>query len=145
MSARVEGVEPSLAVLETAVLPLNYTRNCPGGAVKTLCLLHLFMHCVLFTELAVFLHLQLLLELLLVPLREIGDMLADIASHFDQIFSRHKIIFTDYPEPPIGFEPTTYCLQNSCSTVELGRQVPVGSILSLVGREGFEPPKPEGV
>ena len=22
-------------------------------------------------------------------------------------------------EPPEGFEPTTYCLQNSCSTVEL--------------------------
>ena len=27
MSARVEGVEPSLKVLETSVLPLNYTRK----------------------------------------------------------------------------------------------------------------------
>ena len=26
------------------------------------------------------------------------------------------------PEPPTGFEPITYCLQNSSSTVELGWQ-----------------------
>src|SRR3989344_5719313 len=26
------------------------------------------------------------------------------------------------PEPPVGIEPTTYCLQNSCSTTELGWQ-----------------------
>ena len=47
-------------------------------------------------------------------------------------------------EPPLGFEPRTYCLQNNCSTAELRR---------LVGREGFVtascgiPPKagnPEG-
>ncbi len=25
-------------------------------------------------------------------------------------------------EPAVGFEPTTYCLQNSCSTPELHRQ-----------------------
>ena len=28
----------------------------------------------------------------------------------------------DKLEPTVGFEPTTYCLQNSCSTAELNRQ-----------------------
>lgn len=32
--ARVEGIEPPIAVLETAVMPLNYTRNLV--CVKTL-------------------------------------------------------------------------------------------------------------
>jgi hypothetical protein len=30
-------------------------------------------------------------------------------------------IFCLFPEPPFGFGPKTYCLQNSCSTVELRR------------------------
>ncbi|SVB36958.1 uncharacterized protein METZ01_LOCUS189812 [marine metagenome] len=28
---------------------------------------------------------------------------------------------TNYMEPTVGFEPTTCCLQNSCSTTELHR------------------------
>ena len=39
-------------------------------------------------------------------------------------------------EPGVGFEPTTCCLQNSCSN-----QL---SYPGLVGREGFEPPKAQG-
>jgi hypothetical protein len=49
-------------------------------------------------------------------------------------------------EPPLGFEPRTYCLQNSCSTTEL-RWLDDASKCSrrryidkaLVGREGLEP------
>ena len=28
-----------------------------------------------------------------------------------------------FPKPAVGFGPTTYCLQNSCSTTELSRRI----------------------
>ena len=45
---------------------------------------------------------------------------------------RFTVISTKIQEPEEGFEPTTYCLQNSCSAPELLRHTVRG--------EGFEPP-----
>jgi hypothetical protein len=68
---------------------------------------------------------------------------------FDEIILRHNIILigqnlskkghfvnTRKVEPMVGFEPTTYGLQNRCSN-----QLSYIGVTSLVGREGFEPPK----
>lgn len=38
--------------------------------------------------------------------------------HFKFKIKNFKLL--SIPEPPTGFEPITYCLQNSSSTVELG-------------------------
>ena len=42
-------------------------------------------------------------------------------------------VVKNFVEPMVGFEPTTYSLQNCCSN-----QL---SYIGMVGREGFEPPK----
>lgn len=74
--ARGAGIEPALKVLETLVLPLYEPRR-----IKSL--LHLFMRCVLFAKLAMFFHFQLLFEFFLIPGREIIDVFARFAFHFD--------------------------------------------------------------
>ncbi len=59
--------------------------------------------------------------------------------------SAHK--FLKLFEPSVGFEPTTCCLQNSCSTTELRRQLPKaakGTCNFIKKRRKDQPPEYRG-
>ena len=66
-NARAVGIEPTLTVLETAVLPLYDARNFKEtGKARPFGLFHFLMKRVLLASLAILVHLKFLLYLLLV-------------------------------------------------------------------------------
>ena len=102
-----------------------------------------------FAELTVLFEFKTIFQGLLVLSTVIVDAFALCALKFDEIILRHNVFIigqtvsiyshsvnTSALEPMVGFEPTTYGLQNRCSN-----QLSYIGLKSLVGREGFEPPK----
>ena len=116
-------VMPKCGLLRTGIKPLFY----------------FFVKRVLTLPRAVLFQFQPFFDFLLVALGVVINTLTHRALKFDEIILRHKVPFCVLLEPAVGFEPTTYCLQNSCSTTELCRREP-----TLVGRAGFEPAKAQG-
>lgn len=88
----MEGIEPPIAVLETAVIPLNYTPIKSAGKERPL--LRFRLQSVLTAHLAVFLERKLLFHLLLVALRIARDLLAFATAQLHQHFfdNTHNIV-----------------------------------------------------
>ena len=86
INARGEGIEPSLKVLETSVLPLYEPRINAANRV----LFGFLMHRMLPAMLAIFIHFQSAFEKLFILTGKIIDLLAFGALKFNHVVLRHK-------------------------------------------------------
>lgn len=86
--AGAEGIEPSIAVLETAVIPLNYAPR--SDAPDPGFLFRLLVGRVLLAKLAILAQFKFLLDLLLVALGVMRETFAFAALELDEILLQFR-------------------------------------------------------